>query len=428
MIGLKVLIVDDNPTNCEILEHYTQSWKMLPTIVRSGKEALNLLNNKSPFDLAILDFQMPEMDGVTLAKEIHTQLQNNAFPLILLSSLGYHEAPSDESVFSAILTKPIKPSQLFDSLGTSINSKWIPVKQKFKPTTEKEDRDLGQRHPLRILVVDDNTVNQTVALSFLGKVGYRADVASNGFEALDALQRQYYDLVFMDGQMPEMDGEEATRQIRRQLAPDQQPHIVAMTANAMQGDRERYLACGMDDYISKPIRMKDLLRALHQTQPLQHQPISVFETSDEQGVKNMNPIPAQSDSSNSVLETNPAAQQPQVVNPQALQEFQEMMGDDGQEMVANLINLYIVDSQELIQKMHKALSPTDCEILRREAHTLKGNSNQVGAEILGNRCAELEKLAKAGSTIGAEALIEQIQADYEQVKIDLNRSISMPIV
>ncbi len=263
---------------------------------------------------------------------------------------------------------------------------------------------MGQRHPLRILVVDDNTVNQTVALSFLSKVGYRADVASNGFEALDALQRQNYDLVFMDGQMPEMDGEEATRRIRLQVAPDQQPQIVAMTANAMQGDRERYLACGMDDYISKPIRMKELVRVLHATQPLQHQPQSVIETSKEPGDQDMNTFAPQSNGPNSFKEPDPGASaEPQALNPQAMQEFREMMGDDGQEMMANLVNLYIVDSQELIEKMRQALLQTDCEILRREAHTLKGNSNQLGAETLANRCFELEKLAKAGSTAGARA-------------------------
>ena len=425
LIGLKVLIVDDNPTNCEILEHYTQSWEMIPTVVGSGEEALKLLKNKSQFDLAILDFQMPEMDGLTLAREIHKQLQKDVIPLILLSSLGYRQTQSEETVFSAILTKPIKPSQLFDSLGTSINSKWVPVKQKFNPATEKQDHDLGQRHPLRILVVDDNTVNQTVALSFLSKVGYRADVASNGFEALDALNRQVYDLVFMDGQMPEMDGEEATRQIRQQLPTDQQPYIVAMTANAMQGDRERYLNSGMNDYISKPIRMKDLVRALNDAQPLKSHSLNLLEAVGETETEvvltaelltEVSALPLEPISAAPISDTG----QPRTLNPNALQEFQEMMGDDGVEMVADFAKLYLSDSQDLIEKMRAALGKSDYEVLQREAHTLKGNSSQIGAEILTSYCAELEKLAKAGSTTGAEALIEQIQAEYERVKFDMN--------
>ena len=433
LIGLKVLIVDDNPTNCEILEHYTQSWQMFPTVVGSGEEALKLLKNKSQFDLAILDFQMPEMDGLTLAREIHKQLQKDVIPLILLSSLGYRETQSEETVFSAILTKPIKPSQLFDSLGTSINSKWVPVKQKFKPTTEKQDHDLGQRHPLRILVVDDNTVNQTVALSFLSKVGYRADVASNGLEALDALNRQFYDLVFMDGQMPEMDGEEATRQIRKQLPTDQQPYIVAMTANAMQGDRERYLNSGMNDYISKPIRMKDLVRALHDAQPLENHPLNLSEMSEESGGEVMRTTDSQTELSTMSLapiSTAPVFEsgQSRAINPNALQEFQEMMGDDGGEMVANFIKLYLSDSQLLIEKMREAFGKSDYEPLQREAHTLKGNSNQIGAEILASHCAELEKLVKGGSIAGGKVLIEQIDAEYERVKIDLNTITNMPIV
>jgi len=144
--------------------------------------------------------------------------------------------------------------------------------RKYSSTPMNFDTEIGRRHPLRILVAEDNVVNQKVALRFLEKIGYRADVAFNGLEVLDALKRQSYDVILMDGQMPEMDGEQATMEIRKQWPADQQPRIIAMTANAMQGDRERYLSAGMDDYLTKPVRIEDLVRSLLESFPLSATP------------------------------------------------------------------------------------------------------------------------------------------------------------
>ena len=261
------------------------------------------------------------------------------------------------------------------------------------------DREMGQKHPLRLLVVEDNTVNQTVALSMLGRIGYRADIASNGIEALQALDRQTYDVVFMDGQMPEMDGEEATRQIRQRLPAERQPRIIAMTANAMQGDRERYLEVGMDDYISKPIRMEELVRALSTSQPLSADPSST--------------------EMQSVSESGQAAP----VDFTALREFEEMMGEGGDEMVRDLVNMYLQNAAALITEMQESKAQVNFEVLRRAAHTLKGNSHQVGAVPLAEHCTELEKLAKAASLEGADALLAQIQAEYQRVNAALQKSI-----
>ena len=271
LMGKSLLIVDDNKTNREILMRQAQSWSMKPTVASSGPEALELLRQDAVFDLAILDMQMPDMDGLMLADEIRKLLTGKTPPLVLLSSLGYRETESEHPRFAASLTKPAKASHLYDALVTVLNRQVATVR-KYSSTPMNFDTEIGRRHPLRILLAEDNVVNQKVALRFLEKIGYRADVAFNGLEVLDALKRQPYDVILMDGQMPEMDGEQATKEIRKQWPADQQPRIIAMTANAMQGDRERYLSAGMDDYLTKPVRIEDLVRSLLESFPLSATP------------------------------------------------------------------------------------------------------------------------------------------------------------
>jgi CheY-like chemotaxis protein len=232
------------------------------------------------FDLAILDMHMVEMDGVMLAKEIRKHRDAKALPLILFSSLGRREAGADTVNFAAYLAKPLKQSQLFDTLiGLFVEGTAKVKVQKAVAAAAKFqiDPEMAKRLPLRILLAEDNAVNQKLALRLLAQMGYRADLAGNGLEAIEALERQQYDAVLMDVQMPEMDGLEATRHIRglpgnppglQDPAGFKQPRIIAMTANAMQGDREMCLAAGMDDYISKPIRVEELVGALSRCQVL----------------------------------------------------------------------------------------------------------------------------------------------------------------
>ena len=181
---------------------------------------------------------------------------------MLFSSLGRREADNNEGVFSAYLAKPLRQSQLFDTL-VSLLTREV-VSKTAAPATVKPqmDPDMARRHPLRILLAEDNVVNQKLALRQLQQLGYRADLASNGVEAIESVERQTYDVVLMDVQMPEMDGLEASRRITGKLPSGRRPRIVAMTANAMQGDREMCLAAGMDDYIAKPIRVNQLVEAL----------------------------------------------------------------------------------------------------------------------------------------------------------------------
>ncbi len=257
--GKRVLVVDDLPVNRKILKLQLEAQAMIVTNAASGFEALALLENGETFDIAVLDMQMPEMDGVELSRKIHSLEKHQSLPQVLLSSMGGREIDTDD--FSAVLIKPVKAALLIDTLSRVFGGT-------LRATAQVKaivDKDAAMRHPLKILLAEDNVVNQKVALKILDRMGYRADVASNGKEAVDAVARQRYDVVLMDVQMPEMDGVEATTIIRDRFGADR-PWIIALTANALQGDRERYLGVGMDDYLSKPIRVEELAAVLARTQ------------------------------------------------------------------------------------------------------------------------------------------------------------------
>ncbi len=287
--GKRILVVDDNATNRRILALQTAKWGMVVQDTEFPEQALQwLTDHRAPsvipahagihssaealdpgvrrgdnggFGLAIIDMHMPGMDGATLAARIREA--GHKLPLVLFSSLGRKE--TSHSQFAATLAKPLRQSQLFDTLVTLLVSdapKAAP--QSAKP---RMDAQMATRLPLRILLAEDNAVNQKLALRLLQQMGYRADVASNGIEAIECVQRQPYDVVLMDVQMPEMDGMEASRRITAKWPSGARPRIIAMTANAMQGDREACLAAGMDDYVTKPIRVDALVEALSKTVP-----------------------------------------------------------------------------------------------------------------------------------------------------------------
>ncbi|ABW25306.1 response regulator [Acaryochloris marina] len=261
----RVLLVDDNDTNQRVLTLQTESWKMKPQVAASGYEALGLLEHAGPFDIAILDMQMPEMDGLTLAQKIRSHPRGVNFPMVMLTSIG--QAPDlahHKGLFSAWLNKPIKQSQLYSALVKSLTGNEVKTQ---KSTTLQLDTEMADQHPLKILLAEDNPVNQKLAVLILAKMGYRPDVVGNGLEVLQALKRQSYDVILMDVNMPEMDGLTATTHIYQSIMPEERPRIIAMTANAMQGDREKCLDVGMDDYVTKPINIQELVVALENSEP-----------------------------------------------------------------------------------------------------------------------------------------------------------------
>ncbi len=259
--GKRVLIVDDNATNRRVLALQAAKWGMESRDVESPLEALRLLEEGERFDLTILDMHMPEMDGVELARRIRTR--HAALPLVLFSSLGRREVGDADSLFNAYLAKPIRQSHMFDTLLSLVAHVSAVRSTAVGENKARIDPSMAKRHPLRILLAEDNAVNQKLAMRLLQQMGYRADLASNGIEAVESVQRQAYDVVLMDVQMPELDGLDATRQICTLLPAHERPRIVAMTANAMQGDREMCMEAGMDDYLTKPIRVDQLVDALN---------------------------------------------------------------------------------------------------------------------------------------------------------------------
>lgn len=256
----RVLIVDDNQTNCQILKLHFESWGMKPVIADSGQAALSLLETEGAFHIAVLDYQMPGMDGVQLARKIRRMGRYEKLPLILLSSSGDHEQHS-AGLFDARLLKPVRIKGLFDEvlhIMTDIEKR----RKMAEPQTNQIDVNLSQRLPLRILIAEDNLVNQKLAISLLNLMGYKVDAVLNGAEVLKIMNEKEYDIILMDLQMPELNGIEATIRIREIYPPEKQPHIIAITANAMLGDREKCLEAGMVDYMSKPIKIFELQAAL----------------------------------------------------------------------------------------------------------------------------------------------------------------------
>jgi PAS domain S-box-containing protein len=257
----RILIVDDNATNLEIVSRQVRSWGMEPVAVGLPSEALALVESGEHFDVAALDLVMPEMDGLELARRLRSLRTERELPLVLLTSLTKLPRARSAEEFSAQLAKPIKPSQLYNALLrvlTQSGRETVPV----EPAAGGGDgAGTSEASSLRILLAEDNAVNQKVALRILGKLGYGADVASNGLEALEAVERESYDVVLMDVQMPELDGLEASRRICERW-PESRPRIIAMTANAMLEDREACFAAGMDDYVAKPVRAEELAEAL----------------------------------------------------------------------------------------------------------------------------------------------------------------------
>jgi GAF domain-containing protein/CheY-like chemotaxis protein len=265
--GRRVLIVDDNATNRRILVAQTAKWGMVPRETGSPSEALRWLKKGEQFDIILSDLLMPEMDGVEFASRASGADGAAATPpIVILSSVGVRDR--DETKLAGWLAKPVKPSALHDTIATILLGGVVaePSPVAATPADGAGARPLGERHPLRILLAEDNAVNQKLALRLLGQMSYGAEVAGDGQQAIDALERDDFDVVLMDVQMPELDGLEATRRIRARW-PDRPVKIVAMTANALAGDREACLAAGMDDYISKPVRAAELTAALERVQP-----------------------------------------------------------------------------------------------------------------------------------------------------------------
>jgi PAS domain S-box-containing protein len=393
LTGRRALIVDDNATNRLILMRQIEPWGMTGRETPTGHEALQWVRQGEAFDIAILDVRMPEMDGMTLARELHALRPE--MPLVILTSMGRREPELSDLKVSAFLVKPIKPAQLYRVLTASLRGQSTP------PSTVAPrergagsiDTHMGLRHPLRILLAEDNIVNQKVAVRILERLGYRPDVVANGLEVLQALERQSYDVVLMDVQMPEMDGLETTRHILQRWPRDMRPRLIAMTAYALEGDRERCIAAGMDDYISKPIRMQELVNSLEQSQS------SRLPSRPEQAQTTPRHAPG----------SHPA------VDPAVIDNLRTVLRDETGEVV----NIFLENGARLMEEMRQALLKQDSNAIERAAHTLKSSSATFGALTLSALCKELELLGRQNQLAGAEEKVRCAESEFERVKVEI---------
>jgi PAS domain S-box-containing protein len=411
--GTNVLIVDDNETNRMILCKQTESWHMNPIIAISGEEALAILKTREDITVAVLDMQMPDMDGMMLAQNIRKLKLADELPLIMITSMGLQQNLNEARLFTSVMTKPVKPSVLYNSLMKAL----IDPKRPSKPLVQKHfDSSMGKRHPLRILLTEDNAVNQKVALRILERLGYRADVAGNGIEALEALQRQTYDVVLMDIQMPEMDGVEATMIIQEDWSPEKRPRVIAMTAHALKGDREKYLACGMEDYISKPIRVEKLVEVLEQC-PVKMVTSDLIDQPDEYlGATAVLALP-----STPPINSTPQTNTPEITDswPIDMAAIKSALGADAEEMLVELIPMFLEDIQPLLAQLQEAATSQNAEALKRAAHTIKGSSASLGIKTLSELAKEVELISRDERMIQASAKIQEFKLHYSEVKAAL---------
>jgi signal transduction histidine kinase/DNA-binding response OmpR family regulator/HPt (histidine-containing phosphotransfer) domain-containing protein len=402
--GLRALIVDDNAVNRRVLRELLARWRLRTDEVESGEAALAALRAamvaNDAYKIAIVDFHMPGMDGETLGRAIASEPELRDTTLILLSSVSVRGEGRRfrEAGFAAALTKPVRASQLLDALTES----WI----------ERAGGDVGARvehprHPaadarrgqlrLNVLVVEDNAINQQVASGMLGKLGCHVEVAGSGIEALERLRGHAYDVVFMDCEMPEMDGFEATAEIRRRQGAAPRMPIVAMTAHAMEGDRERCLAAGMDDYVSKPLQASALEAVVRRWAPANGD--AVRETR----------LPAE--------RRGPAGA---VVDAARLSELRGILAGDGDPTTfVGMIEAFLDDTAARLETLHQGIARADAVATYQLAHALSGSLLNLGISRMAALAMTLEDRARRGDMGGAETLVQQLEDEFAGVRVAL---------
>ncbi|HZV35776.1 MAG TPA: response regulator [Verrucomicrobiae bacterium] len=391
LAGKRLLIVEDNATNVQIITHRATLWGVTPVAVTNGRDALKAVAQNAPFDAAIIDLQLPGMDGLSLAHEIRALPRGRLLPLLSLSSIRVRsDDPRPQAAgISVFIHKPIRPAQLLEALYRAMS---IQVqREKRAPASPQIDSNFAKRFPLRLLLVDDNPINQKVGLSVLSKLGYRADVANNGLESITALEQKPYDIILMDVQMPEMDGLEATRNICKRWPDPKRPRIIAMTGNALLGDREKCLESGMDDYISKPVRIGELQAALERwATRISKRSDTAFFT--QQGIT-----------------TN-------LIDHSLIEELRG--GDaDGANMLNELIDLFLEDAPKRIAQINQFLA--DPQKMAFHAHALRSMSMSLGAVRIAEICRKLEEMAHSGNEESAGRLAQELDRTFSRTQAEL---------
>jgi CheY-like chemotaxis protein/nitrogen-specific signal transduction histidine kinase/HPt (histidine-containing phosphotransfer) domain-containing protein len=421
LADLRCLIVDDNKTNCRILTAQTKKWGMNSRGAHSAEEALAWLKSGETFDVAVLDMQMPGMDGITLGREIRKVSNAMMMPLVLLTSMGVRSDNPDFAgvAFAGCVTKPVKPAQLQETLLRVISGARPGARN--TPASARMDPNLASRFPLRVLLCDDNVVNQKVASRLLQQMGYRSDITSNGLEALAAIERQSYDMIFMDIMMPEMGGLEATKAIRERQANQakfptfKSPMvIVAITANAMQGDREKCLAAGMDDYLAKPIRPEDIRSVIERWGVL-------AATAEKAPEPTLLPEPEIGDVQSAAAHIPAAVEEPSV-DMERLLEFT----DGNAESFRELATLYLEQTGGQLEQLEAAVQAGNAPEVRRLAHSCAGASATCGMRRLAPALREIERRGHEGNLEGTAELCTEAGREFAKIQSFLENQMANP--
>jgi CheY-like chemotaxis protein/HPt (histidine-containing phosphotransfer) domain-containing protein len=401
--GKRILVVDDNETNRRVLAEQLALWGCLSDEVPDGKQALDRLRRGiaegSPHDIAILDMQMPDTDGEALGRMIKEAPDLADIILVMLTSIGQagDAARLKEIGFAAYLTKPVKQSQLYDCLAKVTGRQIAETEQPASAMVTRHSIDEGRKSKIRILLAEDDVINQKVALALLKRLGYCADVVSNGEEAIKALEMNVYDFVLMDVNMPVMDGLEATGVIRDPESKVLNHHvpIIAMTALAMKGDRERCLKAGMDDYVSKPIELRDLTEAIkRQTSGLE-----------------------KSDTAASI-KTEPAEKA--VFDRSGL--INRLGGD--LKLLNTVIGLFVREIPIEVAHLNQALKNEDAKLVQMRAHKIKGSTANLGAKAASEMALEIERAAGEHKMDRAISLMEKLEHELDRVRSALSDDTS----
>ncbi|HDL18572.1 MAG TPA: response regulator, partial [Bacteroidetes bacterium] len=396
--NLPVLVVDDNAVSRKILCDYLHGFKCKTVQAESGVDAYQEIvlaqRAGTPFRLVIMDAQMPGMDGIQTIKLLQETPKIQEVAIVILTSIEQRKEyrQCHDLSFFGYLVKPVKLDQVYNLLDLVVSGKpAVEIKRRNNKPQQQVNRD-----HVKILLAEDNVVNQKLALKLLEKNGYKADVAADGKEVLRALQDKHYDLILMDVQMPELDGFETTAIIRAEEKSNVHIPIVAMTAHAMKGDRERCLEAGMDDYLAKPIKPAEVTKALtrwvgHIDAP--EEPVKIEKTTTPGNAKPVN-----------------------------LKVLYEVIGDD-LDMIAEMIGLFLGNSRGRIKNLVKALKKQDCDLIEREAHALKGASGGIGAAQLYELCQKLEDAGEAHNVRDATVLFSPLKQEFDRVQQYLTHDI-----
>ena len=404
--GQRVLVVDDNATNRRVLTGHARAWNLDVDTAEHGPDALERMQSAAgegrPYAIAILDMQMPGMDGIDLARTVAADPSYGSPAMIMLSSGGEQLSDLDGVLFAAHVRKPVRQAKLRAALVAAAEragKRHVSRKPAESVTSPQPAPATGL-----VLVAEDNVVNQKVALRLLVKRGYRVDVVPDGRQALESVKSGGYAAVLMDCHMPEMDGYEATREIRRHEGDARRTPVIAMTTGAMEADRDKCLGAGMDDYLSKP------LEPVHVHAVLEYW-IGVPEPAAEDPADE--PGPAPPDGSSSVFDAG------------ELDDLRRHTGSArGADMIVDLVGLFLREAPGRVAAVERAVAAHDAEALRKAARALRGSSRTLGAARMAELCTELEQIGTSGSVMGAAPLVAQLKDGFALTRRALQTELS----